>query len=159
MEVWKGSYTVEAWTIMLIRCLVLSTIMTPRTREEKFLHHVSVEMLPLRGLMYDSRNCLWEGWCITLGKVPLRGLLYEFRKSASERADVWFWKLLWEGCWRVCEAMPLIRTYTYNHRKISFERAADVREKQCLWLGLICTTIEKSPLRGLLSCMWNNASR
>ena len=42
---------------MLIRCLVLSTIMTPRTREEKFLHHVSVEMLPLRGLMYDSGNC------------------------------------------------------------------------------------------------------
>ena len=60
VEVCKGSYTVEAWTIMLIRCLVLSTIMTPRTREENFLHHVSVEMLPLRGLMYNFRKSAFE---------------------------------------------------------------------------------------------------
>ena len=45
--------------------------------------------------------------------------------------------------------MPLIRTCTYHHRKITFERDVDVYEKQCLWLGLICPTLEKIPLRGL----------
>ena len=45
--------------------------------------------------------------------------------------------------------MPLVRTYMYNYRKIAFECAAVVYMKQCLWLGLICPTLEKIPLRGL----------
>ena len=31
----------------------------------------------------------------------------------------------------------------YHHRKIAFEKAIDVCEKQCLWVGLTCTTLEK----------------
>ena len=40
---WKGSNIVQAYKIMLIHCWVLSTIMIPRTREEKFLHCGSAE--------------------------------------------------------------------------------------------------------------------
>ena len=58
MEVWKGSYTVEAWVIVLIRCWVSSTIMTPRTREEKFLHHESVERVLYLGSIEDYANPL-----------------------------------------------------------------------------------------------------
>ena len=42
----------------------------------------------------------------------------------------------------VGETMPLIRTDMYNHRKITFERATNVCEKQCLWVGLTCITLE-----------------
>ena len=57
--------------------------------------------------------------------------------------------------------MPLIRTHMYNHRKITlrgllyhhrkiaFEKAAVMYVKECLWLGLICMTLEKMPLREL----------
>ena len=52
MEVLKGSYAVEAHKIILLRCWVSSTIMIPKTREDKFqqrgsvdrvLHHESIE--------------------------------------------------------------------------------------------------------------------
>ena len=33
----------EVWKIELIRCQVSSTVLIPRTREEKFLHHGSME--------------------------------------------------------------------------------------------------------------------
>ena len=37
--------------------------------------------------------------------------------------------------------LPL-RGPMYHHRKIAFERVVDVREKQCLWVGLTCITLE-----------------
>ena len=46
--------------------------------------------------------------------------------------------------------MLLVTTYMYDFGEIAFERAADVYAKQFLWLGLICMTLEKLPLRGLL---------
>ena len=49
----EGSYTVEAWKILLIHCWVSSTIMIPRTREEKFLHRGSVERVLHRGSIED----------------------------------------------------------------------------------------------------------
>ena len=59
VEVWKGSYTVEAWMIMLICCWVSSTIMTPRIREEKFLHHGGVERVLYHGSMDDYADPLF----------------------------------------------------------------------------------------------------
>ena len=58
MEVWRSSYIVEVWKIVLIRCWVSSTIMTPRTREEKFLHHGSVEKILYRGSIEDCADLL-----------------------------------------------------------------------------------------------------
>ena len=58
VEVWKGSYTMEAWTIMLIHCWVSSTIMTPRTREEKFLCRGSVERVLYHGSIEDCVDSL-----------------------------------------------------------------------------------------------------
>nr|POE76416.1 hypothetical protein CFP56_19863 [Quercus suber] len=58
MEVWKGSNIVEAWTIVLIHFLVSITIMTPRTREEKFLHIGSVEKVLYFGSMDDCADPL-----------------------------------------------------------------------------------------------------
>ena len=43
-----------------------------------------------------------------------------------------------------------LRERMYRHREISFDRAANMYVKQCLWLGLTCMTLDKSPLRGLL---------
>ena len=48
----------EVWKIVLIRCWVSSTIMTPRTREEKFLHHGSVEKILYRGSIEDCADLL-----------------------------------------------------------------------------------------------------
>ena len=56
VEVWKGSYTVEAWMIVLICCWVSSTIMTPRIREEKFLHHGGVERVQHLGSIKDCAD-------------------------------------------------------------------------------------------------------
>jgi len=49
--------------------------------------------------------------------------------------------------------MPLIRTYMYNHRKITFERAADVCKKQCLQVGLTCTILDVAFQRAAIVCM------
>ena len=54
----EGSYTVEAWKILLIHCWVSSTIMIPRTREEKFLHRGSVERVLHRGSIEDYVDLL-----------------------------------------------------------------------------------------------------
>ena len=43
---------------MLIRCWVSSTIMTPRTREEKFLRRGSVEKVLHYGTIEDCANPL-----------------------------------------------------------------------------------------------------
>ena len=54
MEVRKMSYTKEAWTILLIRCYVLSTIMIPTLGSvEKFLHRGSVEKVLHRRRVED----------------------------------------------------------------------------------------------------------
>ena len=37
-----------------------------------------------------------------------------------------------------------------DFRKRTFKRAANACKKQCLWLGLTCITLDKSPLKGLL---------
>ena len=58
VEVWKGSYTMEEWKIMLIHCWVSSTIMTSRTRVEKFLHGGSVERVLHRGSLEDCADPL-----------------------------------------------------------------------------------------------------
>ena len=53
MEVWKGSYTMEAMKIMLICFWVSSSIMIPRTREEKFLHGGRLERVLRHGSIED----------------------------------------------------------------------------------------------------------
>ena len=45
--------------IVLICCWVSSTIMTPRIREEKFLHHGGVERVLYRGSMDDYADPLF----------------------------------------------------------------------------------------------------
>ena len=50
MEGQKGSYTMEAWTIVLIRCCVLSIIMIPTPGSMgKFQYRGNVEKVLLRG--------------------------------------------------------------------------------------------------------------
>ena len=59
MEVRKMSYTKEAWTILLIRCYVLSTIMIPTLGSvEKFLHRGSVEKVLHRRRVEDCAYLL-----------------------------------------------------------------------------------------------------
>nr|POE76421.1 hypothetical protein CFP56_19868 [Quercus suber] len=58
VEVWKWSNIEDACTIVLIHFLVSITIMTPRTREEKFLHHGCVEKVIYRGGMGDCSDPL-----------------------------------------------------------------------------------------------------
>ena len=72
--------------------------------------------------------------------------MYSHRKIAFERAT------------DVRKKMPLIRTYMHNSREIAFEKVVDVYERQCLWLGLTCITLDESHLKGPLICMKNNAS-
>ena len=127
VEVWKGSYIVKAWTIVLIRCWVSSTIMTPRTREEKFLHRRSVERdvhcgsiedcaNPLLGIKHHNDSyaveawwCyLWEGWCMCDEQCLWLGLTCIVIEENH----------LWEGCWSMWEAMPLNRVYMHNSRKL-----------------------------------------
>ena len=53
-EVRKVSYIVEAWTILVIRCYVLSTIMIPTLGSMgNFLHHGSVEKVLHCGRVQD----------------------------------------------------------------------------------------------------------
>ena len=50
---WKGSYAVEEKNIVLILCWIPSTIMIPRTKEEKFQHNGSVERVHHHGSIED----------------------------------------------------------------------------------------------------------
>ena len=135
---------------MLIRCWVSSTIMTPRTRKEKFLYRGSIEDCAdlLLGIKCDNDSyvvearwcCLWERWCMTLGQVPLRGLMYDSGNY------------LWEGCYMTLGRVPL-KGLMYDFRKSAFERAADICEKKFLWLGLACIVLENRFWDGCW-CIW-----
>ena len=58
IEHYNESYAMETRTIMLIRYWVLSTIMILRTRDEKCLHHGSVESVLHEGSMDNFANPL-----------------------------------------------------------------------------------------------------
>ena len=74
MVVQKVSYTMEAWTIVLIRCCVLSIIMIPtsgsmgkfqyRGNVEKVLHCGSIEdcTYPLLGIEHHNDSYAMEVW-------------------------------------------------------------------------------------------------
>ena len=53
----------------------------------------------------------------------------------------------------VGETIPLIRTYMYNHRKITFERATNVCEKQCLGVRLTFMILENAFERATDVCV------
>ena len=57
-EVWKGSYTVEAQKIRLIRCWVLSTLMIPGRRDKKLVHRGTAKRFLFFGSMDDCANPL-----------------------------------------------------------------------------------------------------
>ena len=126
-----------------------------------FASWCTYETMPLvRTYMYNSGKCLWEGYYCVCKTMPLiRTYMYNLRENC-----------LSEGC--RCMTLgkgPLRGPLMYDFRKWAFKRATDVYERQCLWLGLTCITlgnrlwkgcritIEKSPLRGLLMYVRNNA--
>ena len=69
----------EAWTIVLICCWVLRTIMIPRTREKKFLHC---------GVWKGSYTM--EAWTIVL--ICCWGIEHHnrfLRRGSVEKVEVW----------------------------------------------------------------------
>ena len=63
----ERAYAVEAHKIILLRCWVSSTIMIPRTSEEKFQHHGCVE----RVLRYGSiEDVLIHCWVSSTRMIP-----------------------------------------------------------------------------------------
>ena len=76
---------------------------------------------------------------MTLGKVPLKGLLIYVKNNASAYMHSF-------------RKLPL-RGLMYHQRKIAFERAADVCEKQCLQVGLTCIILDVTFKRAADVCM------
>ena len=130
VEVWKGSYTVEAWVIMVIRCWVSSTVMIPRTRDEKFLHHGSARRVLHRGSIEDSAYTL-------LGIVHHNDSYIVKRWRSSHTVSEWkrsyameTWTIMLIRCWVSSTIMILgIREEKFLHHgsaeRVLYRRSMD----------------------------------
>ena len=83
---------------MLIRCWVSSTIMTPRTRKDKFLHRGSVEKVLHCGSMDDCADLLFG--------IEHHNRLLEQERRSFNTVEVWKWSYAMEAwtivlicCW------------------------------------------------------------
>ena len=111
--------------------------------------------------MYNHRKITFKKVVVSpQPKQPLKGLPTCVRNNTSNQdLHICLQKNAFERVANVCEKQCLQVGLICTILDVAFERAADMCKKQSLQVGLICITIEKSPLRGLLTCARNNASR
>ena len=107
------------------------------------LHGVCTKQYLLLGLTcMILENALEQGRCMTLGKVPLRRLLIYVKNNASNQdLHAQFQEIAIERAADVYERQCLRLGLICILLEIAFKRAIDIQGKQCLLVGLTCMTL------------------